>query len=252
MRLVLSVLATLLSLAITTTAQIYSPASYDGGRIAGHVTTSYAELVPFATVMLGRINHNGLRVETWSTITDHEGAFVFKHLEEGRYRLAAWGWGYTSRRIGAGSLEFTPRFDTGPEVDLGRGAHADLDVVLRPTASISGRIILPDGRGVPDVQVAVGHRTEDGATLLPETITTSGYGGWYRIEDLPPGEFLLAALPRNAPPDLDWTWYPDVTDAELAGSVLLLEDVDAKHIDIALPPAPEFSPFFLPRVSRQP
>ena len=250
MRLALTVLAALLALAITTTAQVYSPSRFDGGRIAGHVTTSYAELVPFATVMLGRINHDGLRVETWTTITDHEGAFVFKHLEEGRYRLAAWGWGYTSRRIGAGSLEFTPRFDTGPEVDLGPGAHADLDVVLRPTAAISGRIILADGRGVRDVQVVVGHRTEDGVTLLPETVTSSGYDGRYRITGLPPGEFLVAALPRNAPPDLDWTWYPDVADAESAVSVFLLENVDATHIDIALPPAPQFSPFFLPRVSR--
>lgn len=250
MRLALSVLAALLSLAITTTAQVYSPSSFDGGRIAGHIVTSYAKLVAHATVMLARINDDGLRVETWITGSDHDGAFVFKHLEEGRYRLAAWRWGYTSRRVGAGSREYTPRFDTGPEVDLGRGAHADLNVVLRPTAAITGRIILSDGRGVPHVQVAVGHRTEEGVTLLPETITSSGYDGRYRIEGLPPGEFLVAALPRDAPPDLDWTWYPDVADAEFAASVLLLEDVDAKHIDIALPPAPQFSPFFLPRVSR--
>jgi hypothetical protein len=250
MRLALSVLAALLSLAITATAQIYSPSSFDSGRITGHVVTSYARLVAHTTVMLARINDDGLRVETWFTGSDHDGAFVFKHLEEGRYRLAAWKWGYTSRRIGAGSIEYTPRFDTGPEVDLGRGAHADLNVVLRRTAAISGRIILPDGRGVADVQVAVGHRTQDGATLLPETITSSGYDGRYRIEDLPPGEFLLAALPRDAPPDLDWTWYPDASDVGFAGSVLLLEDVDATHVDIALPPVPEFSPFLLPRVSR--
>jgi hypothetical protein len=250
MRLALTVLAVLLSVAITTTAQVYSPSPFENGRIAGHVITSYAKLVPYATVMLGRINDDGLRVETWFTRTNHDGAYVFKHLEDGQYRLAAWTWGYTSRRFGPGSLEFTPRFDTGPEIDLGPGAHADLDVVLRPAAAISGRVILPNGRGVPDVQVAVGHRTEDGATLLPETITSSGYDGRYRIEGLPPGEFLLAALPRNAPPDLDWTWYPDVTDVELATSVLLLEDIDAKNIDISLEPAPEFSPFFLPRVGR--
>jgi len=250
MRVALSVLAALLLVAITSTAQVYSPSAIGDGRIAGQVVTSYAKLVPYATVILGRINHDGLRVETWFTSTDHEGAFVFKRLEEGRYRLAASRWGYTSRRIGAGSLEFTPRFDTGPEVDLGPGAHADLDVVLRPTAAISGRIILPDGRGVPDVQVVVAHRTVDGATLLPETTTWSEYHGRYRIAGLPPGEFLVAALPRNAPPDLDWTWYPDVADAALATSVVLLEDIDAKNIDIALPPVPEFSPFYLPRAGR--
>jgi hypothetical protein len=250
MRLAIAVLAALLSVVITTTAQVYSPSAIEDGRIAGHVVTSYAKLVPYASVMLGRINHDGLRVQTWFTGTDHEGAFVFKHLREGRYRLAAWRWGYTSRRVGAGSLEFTPRFDTGPEVDLGPGAHADLDVVLRQTAAISGRVILPDGRGFPDVQVLVAHRTADGATLLPETITSSGYDGRYRIAGLPPGEFLVAALPRGAPPDLDWTWYPDVADAALATGVALLEDIDAKHIDIALPPAPEFSPFFLPRAGR--
>ncbi len=250
MRLALSVLAALLSVAITTTAQVYSPSAFERGRIAGYVITSYTKLVPYAEVTLGRINHDGLRVETWFTRTNHKGAFVFKHLEEGRYRLSASSWGYTSRRIGAGSVEFTPRFDTGPEVDLGPGAHADLDVVLRPAAAISGRIVLADGRGVADVQVVVGHRTTDGATLLPETMTSSEYDGYYRIAGLPPGEFLVAALPRGAPPDLDWTWYPDAADAEVAASVVLLEDIDAKHIDIALPPAPQFSPFFLPRAGR--
>jgi hypothetical protein len=250
MRLALSVLAALLCLVIAPTAQVYSPSRIEGGRIAGHVVTSYARLVVLATVVLSRINQEGLRVQTWSTTTDYEGAFAFEQLEEGRYRLAAYGWGYTSRRIGAGSLEFTPRFDTGPEVDLGPGAHADLEVVLRPTAAISGRVILPDGRGVPDVQVVVAHRSEDGATLLPETTTSSEYDGYYRIEGLPPGEFLVAALPRDAPPDLDWTWYPDVTDPELATSVVLLEEIDAEQVDISLEPAPEFSPFFRPRAGR--
>jgi hypothetical protein len=250
MRLALSVLAALLLVVITPTAQVFSPSPFEGGRIAGRVVTSYARLVVQATVTLSRINRDGLRVQTWFATTDYEGAFVFNHLEPGRYRLAAYGWGYTSRRIGAGSFEFTPRFDTGPEVDLGPGAHADLDVVLHPTAAISGRVILSDGRGVPDVQVVVAHRSQDGVTLLPETTTASEYDGYYRIDGLPPGEFLVAALPRDAPPDLDWTWYPDVSDPELATSVVLLEEMDAEQVDISLEPAPEFSPFFRPRAGR--
>jgi hypothetical protein len=250
MRLALSVLAVLLVVVGTPTAQVFSPSPFEGGRIAGHVVTSYARLVVQATVMLSRLNRDGLRVQTWSATTDYGGAFVFDHLEEGRYRLAAYGWGYTSRRIGAGSLEFTPRFDTGPELDLGPGAHAYVDVVLRPATAISGRVILADGRGVPDVQVMVAHRSQDGVTLLPETTTSSEYDGHYRIEGLPPGEFLVAALPRDAPPDVDWTWYPDVTDPELATSVVLLEETEAEHVDISLEPAPQFSPFFRPRAGR--
>jgi hypothetical protein len=250
MRLTLSVLAALLSLVLTATAQVYSPSASEGGRIAGHVVTSYARLVAYATVMLGRINDDGLRVQTWYTGTDHTGAFLFKHLPPGRYRLAASGWGYTSRFADRGTFASPPRFDTGPEVDLGPHAHADLNVVLRPATAISGRVILSDGRGVSDVQVVVAHRTEDGVTLLPETITSSEYDGYYRIEGLPPGEFLVAALPRNAPPDLDWTWYPDVADPEFATSVVLLEEMEAKQVDISLEPAPEFSPFFRPRAGR--
>jgi hypothetical protein len=250
MRLTLSVLAALLCLVVTPTAQVYSPSRIEGGRIAGHVVTWYGSLVVSATVTLSRINRDGLRVQTWLTTTDYEGAFVFNHLEEGRYRLAAYGWGFTSRFMDTGILASPPHFDTGPEIDLGRHAHADLNVVLRPTAAVSGRIILPDGRGVPDVQVVVAHRSEEGATLLPETTTSSQYDGYYRIEGLPPGEFLVAALPRGAPSDVDWRWYPDVSDPEFATSVVLLEGIDAEHIDISLEPAPDFSPFFLPRAGR--
>ena len=250
MRLTLSVLAALLSLVLTATAQVYSPSASEGGRIAGHVVTSYARLVAYAAVMLGRINDDGLRVQTWYTGTDHTGAFLFKHLPPGRYRLAASGWGYTSRFADRGTFASPPRFDTGPEVDLGPHAHADLNVVLRPTAAISGRVIWPVGRGVPDVQVVVAHRSVEGATLLPETTTSSEYDGYYRISGLPPGEYLVAALPQGAPPALDWMWYPDVADPALATSVFLLEDIDAKGIDIGLLPAPEFSPFFLPRAGR--
>jgi hypothetical protein len=250
MRLALSILAALLCLVITPTAQVYSPSRIEGGRIAGHVVTSYGSLVVYATVTLSRINRDGLRVQTRVTTTDYEGAFVFDHLEEGRYRLAAYGLGYTSRFMNAGILASPPHFDTGPEIDLGRHAHADLNVVLRPTAAISGRIILSDGRVVPDVQVLVAHRSEEGATLLPETTTSSQYDGYYRIEGLPPGEYLVAAIPRGAPSDVDWTWYPDVSDPELATSVVLLEEIDAEQVDISLEPAPDSSPFFLPRAGR--
>jgi len=266
MRLTRAVVAALLSVTAVN-AQVQSPTEADRGRIAGHVVTAYAELVSDATVTLGRIDDQGLRIQTTRTRTDGTGAFSFARLPEGRYVLEASKPGYTSRQLAGTDTASTATFDVGPAVDLVEDAQVlDVQVVLRRTARIAGRVIHPDGRAAPEIQVVVAQRSSTGGTPLPETITSSRFDGRYEITGLPPGEFLVVAMPGtrrtgiagndsppfaagvratvegNRPlPDQRWAWYPSVADANAATGVTVLEGVDADGIDIWLLPAQRFN-----------
>jgi hypothetical protein len=243
-------------------AQVQSPADVDGGRIAGHVVTAYAEIVTDVTVTLARVNDQGVGFQTRTTRTDGSGAFSFAQLPEGRYRVLASKPGYTSRQL-PDPAQAALTLDQGPAVDLAADAQAlDVQVVLRRTASIAGRIIRPDGSAAPGVQVQATVRSGSGRSPLFEARTTSQFDGRYEITGLPPGEYLVGAmnlaLPTSRPfdasvdtqaerraivasSDVHWTWYPGVADSEPGSAVTLLEGINAEGIDIWLTPSQRFS-----------
>ena len=98
-----------------------------------------------------------------------------------------------------------------------------------------------------------------------ETMTTSQHDGRYEITGLPPGAYLVVAMPgvtparasvdsvsfqsgvrasatqASPPADSRWTWYPGVADATRASSVTVLEGIDVEGIDIWLTPAQRFN-----------
>jgi hypothetical protein len=247
-------------------AQVQSPTDVDVGRIAGHVITAYAELVGDATVTLWRINDQGVndqevRLQSLTTKTDGSGAFAFTQLAEGRYRVVASKPGYTSRELPAQDLRLT--FDVGPAVDLATDAQvSDVQVVLRRTASISGRIFRPDGSAAANVQVEAAFRSARGRQPLFETRATSQGDGRYEITGLPPGEYLVGALnvPMPTPQRFEavetgqaarnaavaavgvahTTWYPGVPDSEPGAAVTILEGINAEGADIWLTPSQRF------------
>ena len=158
MRLMPGVVVAFLSVT-SASAQLQSPADVDGGRIAGYVVTAYAEIVTDATVTLARVNDHGVGVQTRTTRTDGSGAFSFAQLPEGRYRVLASKPGYTSRQF-PDPTQPALTFDLGPAVDLAADAQAlDVQVVLHRTASITGRIIRPDGSAASNVQVQAAIRS---------------------------------------------------------------------------------------------
>jgi hypothetical protein len=248
-------------------AQVQSPADVDGARIAGHVVTAYAEIVTDATVTLARVNDQEVGPRTRTTRTDGSGAFSFAQLPEGRYRVLASKQGYTSRQL-PDPAQPALTFDQGPAVDLAADAQAlDVQVVLRRTASIAGRIIRTDGSAAPGVQVQAAVRSDVGRSALFEARTTSQFDGRYEISGLPPGEYLVGAMnvamPTRQPFDASqvdqaerqtagatavaaaatahWSWYPGVTDSEPDTAVTLLEGINAEGIDIWLTPSQRFS-----------
>jgi len=258
MRLTLPAVAALLSV-ITVTAQVQFP-STEAGRITGHVVTGYAELVADAIVtLLGRANDQGLRR---TTRTDSTGSFGFAGLPAGSYRLSATKSGYTSRQLADGDVT-TATFEVGPAVDLAADAHADVQIVVRRTGRIAGRVIRPDGSAAPDTAVGVVSRSRP--LPLLDTMTTSQYDGRYEIAGLPPGEYVVVAMPgmrrastsvdsvsfqagvraitaeNSLPADRRWTWYPGVADAGSASTVTVLEGIGAEGIDVWLTPAQRFN-----------
>ena len=258
MRLTAAVVVALLSVSAAA-AQVRSPADADSGRIAGHVVTTYAEIVADATVTLARANDQGAAFPRRTMKTDASGAFSFGELPEGRYRVLASKPGFTSRQL-PGPDEVTMSFNDGSVVDLGVGAQAlDVQVTLRRAASIAGRVIRPDGSAAPNVQVQAALQTRGRQSLLEATAKTQ-FDGRYEIAGLPPGEYLVGAMsvPTRQPFDAakttpeernravtslasaHWSWYPGVPDSEPGTVVTVLEGVNAEGIDIWLTPAQRF------------
>ena len=271
MRLTLGLVAAA-SCVLAVTAQVPPPQSAIDGRISGRVVTAYAELVADATVTLTNIGGNGFER---SVTSDQKGGFSFEQLPEGRYQLSATKKGYTSRQPIRESDASEPRpsgrFDAGPAVELGGSEAPNVEVMLYRSTSISGRIIRPDGSAAPDVQVMAARGQGTSREMLYETETWSVWDGRYEITGLPPGEYLIGALPgwkplerppspdseaarasglaslatevkpmtRTQPPE--WTWYPGVKATEPGEAVTLLEGVPAEGIDIWLTPAQRFN-----------
>ena len=260
MRLTLAVVAALL-VAVPANAQVQTPG--DAGRIAGHVVSTYAELLGGVTVTLGRRNDQGITFRALTMTTDDRGAFSFEQLPPGRYRVMAAKPGYTGRQSPNPQAEPGDFFEDGPAVDLADGAQVlDLQVVLHRTATIAGRVIRPDGSAAPDVRVQVAIRTGTERRPLIEAVTTSQFDGRYEITGLPPGEYLVGAMnvamPTRRGFDANtttredftravtsaamshWSWYPGVPESEPGNSVTVLEGVNAEGIDIWLTPSQRF------------
>jgi len=262
MRLTLAFVAALL-VAVPADSQVQTPG--DTGRIAGRLVGAYSELMPGVTVTLGRVNDQDVSFRALTTTTDNSGAFSFEQLPPGRYRVMASRQGYTDRQFPTGQAQLgAPRFEAGASIDLFEGAQVlDLQVVMRRTASIAGRVIRPDGSAAPDVRVQAAIQAGMERRVLFDAQTTTEFDGRYEITGLPPGEYFVGAMnvasptrrtfdvalttpeERNrvvaAAASGHWSWYPGVAETEPGNAVTVLEGVNAEGIDIWVTPSQRFS-----------
>ncbi len=111
---------------------------------------------------------------------DDEGGFSFDGVSPGPFTLSA----RAPRRQEAELANL--------EVKGGQDLTG-LDLVLAPGAEVAGKVLSPEGRPVPETEVAVVEASENGfPSFSPLRATTDG-DGQYRIEGIPPGKHTLEA-----------------------------------------------------------
>jgi hypothetical protein len=165
---------------------------------------------------------------SYAAVTDDRARFAFEAVEPGTYLLEAEHQGYIDGQFG----------DTdGRAVDIkltSAQTLSDINVTLTPQAVISGRVVNEDGDPWTHAQVNLfrsewshGHpkiQGFDGGSANDE--------GEFRLGQIPPGKYYLAAEPdggwemRNRPSGKDVllrqpTWYPNSLDLEGATSIIV-------------------------------
>ena len=127
-----------------------------------------------------------------------DGAFELKDVKPGRYRLNVTKAGYEPTAYGARALG-----DPGQVIRVDQGAALTrIDVALPKHAVISGKVVDTDGEPVSKALVMAmttmyyqnGRKTRIPRGTLP---VMSNDLGEFRIGELPPGKYIVCAVPVN-------------------------------------------------------
>jgi hypothetical protein len=148
-----------------------------------------------------------------SVLTDDDGRFALGTLPAGRFTIVARKAAYLQAEHGA----TRPR-GAGTPVVLSEGQQLDVSMTMYRGAAISG--VIRDASGAPVSGIDV--RVMDVRTLgSPENsqvdMTTSDDRGVYRVFGLPPGEYVVVALP---PANAANTGAPSAQDVDAALALL--------------------------------
>ena len=124
---------------------------------------------------------------SWIATTDDSGEFRFADVKPGRYRLNAGKAGFLDGAYGASE----PR-NNGSILKVDAGDHTrDLTLLLSPGASISGRVLDPDGDPVPEGTVVLWGRRA-GKTHRSYSSGTNR-AGEYELDGLSAGTYYVSA-----------------------------------------------------------
>lgn len=177
-----------------TVAQGEQKVSSIRGRVINKVTS---EPIARARVLLEIDRQLNLAPPTThEAAADAEGKFVLSGLASGRYSLVAESAGF----VGAGPSR-NASGATGMLIEVGEGRNLDrLEIGLVPTASISGRVTVPDGAPLRNAEVTLLGRYYPAGREIYQPVASGRTDdrGDYRIFDLPPGQYALSATPRAA------------------------------------------------------
>jgi uncharacterized protein (DUF2141 family) len=168
------------------------------GSISGVITS---DETPARPLRRARVMLNGTEMDVGRTaITQDDGSFVFDRLRPGRYTIAAAKDGYLNVSYGARRPN-----RPGPGVSLGRGEQLRISMQLPRGGVVTGTILDPEGLPAPGVRViALAYqflRGPDERRLMPMGTAapqTTDDRGTFRIFGLPPGEYVIGALPHSA------------------------------------------------------
>ncbi len=189
-----------------------------------------------------------------SATTDAQGAFEFKDLPAGSYRVTASPGSYSAqylsisyggkKAIGAGS------YDAGQTIQLADGQAFEKAIIALPRGSvITGRVTDEDGNALARVQVYTVLFTPGSGRGM----RTGGFGqtddlGQFRLYGLVPGDYTVVAeargntfVPPNAPLETEedkigfmTTFYPGTADEGAAQRVRVRAAAETSGIEIRM------------------
>ena len=191
-----------------------------------------------------------------TAVTDHDGHFLVKDIEPGRYTLSVQRNGYVTQTYGQKSPG-----EQGMTIALSPGQKlTDIVVRLIQGGVISGRVVDEDSEPIVHVQVmALQFRYFQGRRrLMPLGGAMSDDRGEYRIFGVRPGQVYVRATLRGdfamnagagevvdaaAPTESSSyppVFYPNVQDASQA-SALTIRGGDELHADFSMTPQHSYS-----------
>jgi protocatechuate 3,4-dioxygenase beta subunit len=143
-----------------------------------------------------RVSLSGAEMRGRTAMTDDAGKFAFIALPAGRYSLSASKPGhvpvsYGQRRPGPGR--------PGTQIQLADGQKLQVNLQIPRGGVITGMVLDENGEAIPGTQVrALRYAMQSGARVLQQGGSGSTDDrGIYRIYGLQPGEYIIAATPRN-------------------------------------------------------
>jgi uncharacterized protein (DUF2141 family) len=164
-------------------------AQQEVGVLRGQVVTAGSDPRPVRRAII-TVNGAGLP-HGRSVISDDQGAFEFSGLPAGRYLVQATKAAHLRAAFGARPGR------PGVPIQLVAGeTRSDVLLVMARAAVLAGVLRTPEAEPVAGVDVAVFRVPSAGQDvhLVPTALTTTDDRGMYRVFDLQPGEYIVAAL----------------------------------------------------------
>ena len=166
------------------------------GRLVGRVTVegTNAPIASARVILLPGARPAGPFGPPPQTTTDQDGRFAFDRVAPGEYHLQVQKAGYAP----------VPDAALGRAVRVAAGQAIDVELHLQKGAAISGRVLDANGEPVAEVRVMAMRRPpERAAAVAPRLIPALGGSqqtndlGEFRLSGLPPGEYVIAAMPTG-------------------------------------------------------
>jgi protocatechuate 3,4-dioxygenase beta subunit len=216
----------------------------DSATIEGFVRR-YGSLEPIPDAQV-TLTQSSIANASGTATTDAQGRYSFRNVAPGQHAVVVRRDGY----FGSGSLA-NPTSSVSVNVTVEKQQRVtNLTLFLVPGGSISGRLLGPNNRVLPGVQVEAVQLTYDrtGRRLVrPAKTAMSDDRGEYRLSGLAPGEYYVRASGARgaaalAPPRFPLTnlqtYYPDTADVLSSTELKLKAGYEIVGIDIAVRRAP--------------